>query len=148
MKRSDRIASIILIGICTYFWIKAKSFSKFGAFFPKVVIIVLGILSLLLLVQSFIKKEDIKIFRETSTKYITIIISSLLIIIWGFFINVLGFVFTSILFFTIIYIILDRKKRGFSAILIKIVTVILIVGLFYIFFEKILLVPFPKGILF
>jgi len=134
--------------MCIYFWIKAKSFSKFSGLFPKVVIIILGTLSVLLIIQSFIKSEKGKPFREIGIKYNSIIVSILLMISWVYFINVLGFVTTSVIFFSIMYILLDRKTKNFFGIIFRVLIVIALVGIFYLFFAKLLLVPFPEGMLF
>jgi len=148
MRNADRVSSLIILGICVYFVLESKNFSKFGSFFPQVIVSILGFLALMLLVMSFIKTEKGKVFEEISIKYSNIVIAVLLVIAWVFFIKLLGFVVTSVLFFSIITIIFDRKKRPFSHFLIKIGAVGVTVGAFYLFFARLLLVPFPKGILF
>jgi hypothetical protein len=44
-------------------------------------------------------------------------------------------------------ILFDRRKRSLGYYLVKVGTVALVVGAFYLFFARLLLVPFPRGIL-
>ena len=148
MKNADRITSLIMLGICCYFFIEARNFTQFGKLFPQTIIVILAFLSLLLLILSFIRKERVVIFGKLGRKHLVIVISVLLIAAWGFFINILGFVVTSILFFSIINVMLDQRQRGFVPVLKKVGTIAVVVGAFYFFFAKLLLVPFPRGYLF
>jgi hypothetical protein len=148
MKNADRITSIIMIGICGYFFIEGRTFTQFGKLFPHTIIAILGLLSLLLLILSFTRTERNVILGKLSRKHIIIVISVLLIAAWGFFINILGFVVSSILFFSLINIMLDKRQRGFRPIFKKVGIIAVVVGAFYFFFAKLLLVPFPRGYLF
>ena len=147
MKTADRIASLFILGICTYFWIESQSFAKLGRLFPRVIIIILGVLSIFLFILSFRPPEDRRIFEIPATRYTTILITILLTIVWGYLINVLGFYTTSLLIFLIMNAILDRKKRNAKRTILKYISIILIVTGFYLFFSKVLLVPFPRGML-
>ena len=55
MNKKDVIAALVLLGLSAFFWVQSENFTKFGALFPKTVIIILGFLSLLLLISSIIK---------------------------------------------------------------------------------------------
>ena len=148
MRNADRIISIVLLGICTFFLIEARSFTRFGRFFPLTIIIILAALSLLLFVLSFIKPERSVIFDKLHRKHIAIAISIVLVGTWGFLINILGFVVTSVIFFTIINVLLDEKHRSLGSVLKKTGIITVVVGAFYLFFAQLLLVPFPRGYLF
>lgn len=147
MKTADRVASLLIIGICIYFWIESRSFVKLGKLFPRVIIIILGALSVALFILSFRSSEDRRIFETHVTRYTPILITILLTIVWGYLINVLGFYSTSLIIFLIMNAILDRKKRGAKRTVLKYISIIMIVTGFYLFFSKILLVPFPSGLL-
>jgi uncharacterized membrane protein YdjX (TVP38/TMEM64 family) len=67
---------------------------------------------------------------------------------WGILINILGFVVTSVILFTVINVLLDEKHRSFQSILKKTGIIAVVVGAFYLFFAQLLLVPFPRGYLF
>ena len=148
MRNANRISAVIILGICAYFWYESTGFTKFGSLFPQVVVAILGFLALLLLIMSFIKTEKTKVFEKISVKYINIVIALLLIISWGIFIRMLGFVVTSVLFFSVIIIIFEKRKQPILYYLKKIGMILVTVGVFYFFFSWLLLVPFPKGVLF
>jgi len=149
MKNADRISSIAILSLCAYFWYESTRFTKFGSLFPQAVVIALGLLALTLLIVSFFRKrEKVKAFEQAGVKYINIVTAGLLIIAWTFFIKLLGFVITSVVFFSVITIMFDSKKKTVFYMLKKIATVVATIGFFYLFFSKLLLVPFPKGVLF
>ena len=148
MKNADRITSIIMLGICGYFFIEGRTFTQFGKLFPQTIIVILALLSLLLLILSFTRTERNVILGKLSRKHIIIVISVLLIAAWGFFINIFGFVVSSILFFSLINTMLDKRQRGFLPVLKKVGIITVVVGAFYFFFATLLLVPFPRGYLF
>ena len=147
MRNADRIISIVLLGICTLFFVEGRTFTKFGRFFPQTIIIILAALCLLLLVLSFVRPEKSVIFGRLQKRHVSIAVSILLIAAWGFMINVLGFVVTSIIFFTVINVLLDEKHRSPRSILKKTGIIVVVVGAFYLFFAQLLLVPFPRGFL-
>lgn len=149
MKNADRISSIAILGLCAYFWIESRRFTMFGLLFPQAVVIALGLLALALLIVSFFRKrEKVKALEQTGVKYLNIIAAGLLLIAWTFFIKLLGFVVTSAVFFSVIAIMFDSRKKTALYLLKKIAVVVATVGFFYLFFSKVLLVPFPRGVLF
>jgi hypothetical protein len=148
MRNADRISSIIMLGICAYFFIESRTFTAFGKLFPQTIIIILALLSAILFITTFIRPERSVVFSKLERKHLVIPISVALIGAWGFFINILGFVVTSVLFFSIINVMLDQKHGDFRSILKKVGIIAVVVGSFYLFLAKLLLVPFPRGYLF
>jgi hypothetical protein len=148
MRNADRISAIVILGICAYFWTESRTFTAFGRLFPQVIVIILGALSLSLLVLSFVKPHRRAIFKsDEELSYLSVILAVVLIAAWVVFIRILGFLVTSVLFFSLMVILFDRKKRSLLQILVKIGIVVIVVGAFYLFFSRLLLVPFPRGIL-
>jgi len=148
MRNADRISAIIILGICAYFWTESRSFTRFGLLFPQVIVIILALLAMALLVLSFVKPVKKALFKkEEDISYLTVVLSVVLMIAWVFFIKILGFLITSVVFFSLMLTLFDRRKRTLGYYLLKIGTVILVVGAFYLFFARLLLVPFPRGIL-
>jgi len=145
MKTADRISSILILAICAYFWIEAQSFTKYGKFFPQVITIILGSLALILLVMSFFKPGKGKVFAMEGVKYIITLISVFLLIAWVFFINILGFVTSSVIFFSIMSVLLSKKGKNPYYYAMKVGIVVIIILVFYFFFSRVLLVPFPEG---
>jgi hypothetical protein len=146
MKNADRISALVILGICISFFVLSRRFSPYSALFPRVIIIILGSLALLLLVLSFFKPKGGRVFDTLEVRYLPIGISVLLMVAWSFMIDVLGFLVTSLLFFSLMAVYLDRKKTWLS-ILRNLAIVTAVVTGFYFFFVKVLLVPFPEGVL-
>ena len=150
MIKKDVLASLALLGISVIFWIQSRNFTKYGALFPKTVTIILGFLSFLLLINSIVKilknkSKESKVEKIQDVK--SIIISIILIVAWVFFINILGFLTSSIIFFIIMYSLLVKKGIKLKKVVINIITIILSIVVFFLFFSKVLQVPFPTGIL-
>ena len=146
MKRADRISSLAIIGLCIYFFVKAGDFTPLSGLFPKVVIILLGGLSLLLFIVTFLRRDIGETFDSASFRHIPSLLSLLLMIVWGILIPVLGFLVTSLIFFPLITVYLDRKTSGKK----KLGRIMIVEGLtaaFYLFFTRVLYVPFPEGLL-
>jgi len=147
MKRKDTISSLLILGLSAYFWIKTGKFTKYSALFPRVIILIFGFLAFLLLLISIFsskKEKQAGIYEGDRT---SVIISIILIIAWAFFINVLGFLTSTVIFFSVLNILLTKKGTPFRIILSKLLIVIVTILFFYLFFSKLLLVPFPRGIL-
>lgn len=148
MRNVDRISAIIVLGICAYFWTESREFTQFGQLFPQVIVIILGVLSLALLILSFVKPKQIKLFnKEEGISFLPVIIAVLLMIAWVFIIQLLGFLVTSTIFFSLMVILFDRKKHRAIHYLVRIGIVIVVTVSFYLFFAQLLLVPFPRGVL-
>lgn len=146
MRKSDRIASLLLLAICAFLFIEAKKFSPLSALFPRVVLGILAALSLLLFFLSFLRKKDGGAFDAAAFRHVPTLLSLAMMVVWGLLIPVVGFLVTSVVFFTAMTLYLDRKatvrKRLGRAGITVTVTVV-----FWLFFTKVLYVPFPQGIL-
>ena len=147
MKNANRITAAVLLCLCIYFFIESGNFTSFGLLFPRVIVGILAFLSLMLLILSFVKPEEGKVFDTLNIRYLPVIISVSLMIAWAFIIDLIGFYITSIVFFPLIVVFLDRKSKPIVLIR-NIGIVIAIVTGFYFFFVKVLQVPFPTGVLF
>ncbi len=148
MKTADRIAALILLGISAYFLFESKHFSPFGALFPRVIIYILGILALILFVLSFFKKGGGKLFEETKSVYLPVAIAFILVIGWVALLQYIGFFVTSIFFFSLITVFLDRKATKGPVLIKRLLMTCGSVTGFYLFFAKVMQVPFPEGIFF
>jgi len=146
MKRADRISSIVILIISGFFLIKAKKFSPLSGLFPRVAIFLLAGLALLLLIHSFSRKDNGETFDSAAFRHIPSLISLLLMVVWGVLIPVIGFLVTSLIFFPLITLYLDRRAAGKK----KLSRIAITEGLtlaFYLFFTRVLYVPFPEGFL-
>lgn len=142
----DRFASIFLLVLCGLLWVETLSYLDLASLFPRIVILVLAVLSAVLLVKSWIKPDIKQIFQGIEKRIIALAI--MLIALWVVSIPFLGLYLASILFFNLLVWLISGERRTRSAIAFSFVIVVSIVSLFYFVFQEILLVPFPKGILF
>jgi len=143
---SDRLTAIFLLIICGVLWYEVLPYSMLASFFPKIVIGVLALLSVILLVRSSIKGEKKWLFRDIDKKYIIFAVA--VIAVWIGMIPVLGFFVSSIVFFNVLVWLMGSKKKSLPSIALSFVVVGCIVSIFYFIFKEILLVPLPQGILF
>lgn len=146
MRRADRISSIFILAICVLFFVKAREFSQLSRLFPKVIIYILAGLSLTLLLRSFFWKKEGSAFDSGAFRHIPSLVTLALIIAWGALISIVGFLTTSLVFFPLITVYLDRKAPG-KKIAGRIVLALALTVGFYFFFTRILNVPFPEGLL-
>lgn len=143
---SDRLAAIVLLVICGVLWYEVLPYSMLASFFPKIVLGVLALLSLILLVRSSIKGEKTWLFQDIDKKYI--IFAVVILALWIGMIPLLGFLISSIIFFTMLVWLMGKRKTSISSILVAFVVVCCIVSVFYYIFKEVLLVPLPGGIFF
>lgn len=146
MKKADRISSLIILGICAYFFVEARDFSQLSGLFPKVVLVILASMSIMLFVATFIRKDDGSVFDSASFRHLPSLFSLLLMVCWGILIPVSGFLVTSLVFFSLITVYLDRNTTGRK----KLGRIALVMGVtlaFFLFFTQVLYVPFPRGFL-
>jgi len=146
MKNADRISAAILIGLSVFFFVESGNFSRYGKLFPRIIAVILGGLALLLLVMSFVRPKEGRVFDRGGADYPSVGVTVVFMIGWAFLIDVLGFLTASLLFFTPLVVYLDRKKT-WMRILRNVGLVAAVVAGFYFFFVKVLLVPFPEGFL-
>lgn len=126
--------------------VEAKTFSPLSGLFPRVAIFLLGGLSLLMFILTFVRRDSGDTFDSASFRHIPSLISLLLMIVWGILIPVIGFLVTSLIFFPLITLYLDRGAPGRK----KLSRIAIVEGLalaFYLFFTRVLYVPFPEGLL-
>ena len=147
MKSADRVASVILVAICGYAWFEARRFSPLSAFFPRVIIVVLAGLSLLLFVLSFTRSGREERFVLVQGNILPVALTVLLMAAWIVLISLLGFLVTSLLMFSLISVVLERRKRRPLQMLLRIGVVSAVTVAFYLFFDRLLLVSFPRGLL-
>ncbi|MFN2166191.1 MAG: tripartite tricarboxylate transporter TctB family protein [Anaerolineae bacterium] len=147
MKRADRIAALVLLGICVYAWVAAREFSPLSALFPRVVVVILAGLSLLLFGLSFLRPGAGKIFVLVEGNALPLALTVIMMVAWVALIGVLGFLVTSLLIFSLMTVVLERRERRPRQILLRVVLVCAVTVAFYFFFDRLLLVSFPRGLL-
>jgi len=146
VRKADRISSIFILAICIFFFIQARDFSPLSGLFPKVIMYILGGLSVLLLLRSFFWKKEGAAFDSGAFRHIPSLVTLALIIAWAALVSIVGFLVTSLIFFPLITVYLDRKAPG-KKIAGRIALSVCLTVVFYFFFTKVLYVPFPEGLL-
>lgn len=144
MKIANLIGSLVGMAVAVFFFYHTFAFpvvqsQETGpAFMPRIFAVALMILSIILLIQSFFTKEKAP---ETKMKMIGLTMG--IVLIYLLLIPTLGFYSSTILFVLVLILITKLKKP------ILLVVIPVAVPLFvFVFFEKMLRVPIPTGILF
>ena len=133
------LISIFLFFITfTFETLEMDKYSLGATFFPRLMCIILFILSLILLIFSIIKKENKKI-ESTKIKYTVSTI--LFFFIYVFLLDKLGYLVSTIVFMISLLFLLKSKS-----ILINIIFSVLFSGVIYFMFSKGFNVSLPEGI--
>ena len=145
MKRTDRISSLVILAVCALFFFQSREFSPLSGLFPRTVLVILAGLALLLFLSTFRRKKDGGVFDAAAFRHLPSLVGLALMIAWGVLIPVIGFLVTSLVFFPLITVYLDRglpARRLFGRIGIALALTVV----FYVFFTRVLYVPFPEGL--
>ncbi len=143
MINTDRISGVVLLALSILIWRESGEYGQLAALFPRVVISIIIFLSLILILKSFIRPDRRYFFQKVQIKYI--VFTGLMAVGWIALIPFLGFVITSVIFFSVMVVIFSEKRTPKVAAT-SVIMVIVVVVLFYLLFHKILLVPLPEGI--
>ena len=146
MKTADRISTLILMALCAFAFIEAADFSRLSGLFPRVVIFILGFLSLLQFILTFTRRKKEPEFDHAAFRHVPTLLCLVMMVAWAMFIPVLGFLVSGLIFFPLITLYLDRDasaRKKWGRIGIAWGTTIA----FWLFFTRLLYVPFPTGLL-
>jgi len=115
--------------------------------FPKAMIAIMALISILLLIKGILKAERQDLFNVGSNK--RVIITALLFFVWGVAITYLGFFVSSVLAILAQawYLALARRKVTLPTLALWLVVATGEVAFFYLIFTRLLHVPLPEGIL-
>ncbi|MCP4400848.1 MAG: tripartite tricarboxylate transporter TctB family protein [bacterium] len=113
------------------------------SFFPTIAAVLLIVLGIVLISQSFVKSSVQQPIRISRNAVLRVILAALLLIAYTYLFQHLGFVVTSALFFGIFAYMFG--SRNFLEITISMVLVPVVV---WLFFEMLFKIPLPHGILF
>lgn len=145
--------SIILYG--TLGWLEDPR----AATFPRIILIIMGILAVALLIQSLLMKgrKEKAGLQQTSVvaknrsagspfPLATVATCFLLIIAYFAVMQWLGFYFSAFLFFSVSTIILGRKDLTVRKAAFRVMSAFIFVAILYVLFKVILVVQTPKGL--
>ncbi|MGL4511426.1 MAG: tripartite tricarboxylate transporter TctB family protein [Cetobacterium sp.] len=142
----EKVFSIFLLIVSLIGYYLARGFESgfmtdngLGAgFFPKLVCIVLGILSILMFIKSFKDKNIYKFSKDNKNTFIIIG----LCVVYLFLMEKIGYLLATIIFSISVIMTLDRKNIITSIIF----SIVFPIGIYYLF-SKVFNVSLPTGIL-
>ena len=144
--KADRIASVVFILVGLLLWSQTGELQYNGMIFPRLLIVLLVLLSAVMFGQTFIVKTAKKTgTTKDNLKYI--IVSTIIVFGWVYLLDILGFVVTSVLCLSILTIILDLQRPAPLRVLFSIGVYTAMVLVFWLIFHSFLLVPLPTGYL-
>jgi hypothetical protein len=144
MKTADRISAGVLFGICIYFQVKMDKFNPLSRLFPQVIVIILAGLAFLLFVLSFVRPKETEVFGK-DINYLMPVLSVLVMVAWAACIRLIGFLFSSIVFFPLMVVLITSARAKGKRILKNCIVALALIGIFYLLFSLVLGVQFPAG---
>ncbi len=142
---TDRVTAIACLVISGLFIYGAHDFPYLGAVFPMVIASVLALMSLILLIKSFLNPEISDWIKNIYFKNVFLVSAS--IIIYVIFIPILGIVTTSSIYI-IVFSLSASQRIDFRLVVFSSLVAVGISGLFSYIFIKQFYVPLPTGWLF
>jgi len=144
--KADRAASVVFLLASVVFWTQTYGLQYNGFVFPRAVIVLIILLSAGLFVQSMVRKGDEqKAFLPANIPYV--LVSIAIVALWIYFLNILGFIVSGVIFLSILTVIIDLGKPNLTAVLKVVAVHTALVVAFWVTFHLILLVPLPEGYL-
>ena len=145
---SDLWAGCIGLALSAAFWFSIdEEIMRLSIMFPKAMIAIMALISILLLIKGILKAERQDLFNVGSNK--RVIVTALLFFVWGVAISYLGFFVSSVLAILAQawYLALARRKVTLPALCLWLVIAAGEVAFFYLIFTRLLHVPLPEGLL-
>ena len=144
-QNTDLIAAIFMLIVVVVFWFQIQHLSsQLDVIFPRFILICMLVLSIILLIKSFVKPERRALFLvKNKTKLVIAIIAGIL---WISLFSVLGFFVSSTIIFISLTITLGEKsEKNLKNIISTVIVSLIIVTIVYFLFAKVLEVPLPNG---
>jgi hypothetical protein len=144
---TDLVAGVIGLGLSTVFWFSIeRDIMRLSIMFPKAMIAIMALISVVLLVKGFKKAEHQNLFDVGSN--LRVAVTGLIFFSWGVAIAYLGFFVSSVvaIFAMAAYLAMARRQLTPGVLALWLVIVICEVAFFYLIFTQLLHVPLPEGI--
>ena len=146
---SDLWAGCIGLALSAAFWFSIdEEIGRLSIMFPRAMIGIMALISILLLIKGFFKSERLDLFTVGSNR--RVVITGLLFFAWGIAISYLGFFVSSVLAILaqVCYLARARRKLTASSVALWLLIAAGEVAFFYLVFTRLLQVPLPEGIFF
>ena len=165
MRKELIISLVLLAGTIGLYYSLSLMEDPRAATFPRVVIVIMGVLSLALLLQSAIvrQKKNRPALQNTSVKnkgkkddaavnnqfaLARVFFCFILIIIYFAVMEWLGFYFSAFLFFVAVTFVLGRKELTLRTGGVRVGIAFIFTAVLFVLFNKLLVVQTPKGLFF
>ena len=146
MKKDLIVSLVFLAGVISLYLSLGLMEDPRAANFPKVIIIIMGVLSALMLLQTLILKVPAS-SKGAGFPFGRFLITFFLIIIYFFLMEGIGFYLSAFLFFTAVTFILGSKDLNFRTGSFRVVMAFAFTGILFLLFNVLLAVQTPKGLL-
>jgi hypothetical protein len=145
---TDLVAGIVGLCITAAFWFTLDpEMTRLSNMFPKAMIKIMGLISVLLLIRSFLNPDRRNLFAEGSN--LRVIVSALHFFAWGIAIPHVGFFVSSIVVISslVYYLALANRRVSLKLMGGWVMIVLFEVSFFYLIFTRLLHIPLPSGFL-
>jgi len=146
MKRDMIVSLVLLVGIISLYLSLGSMDDPRAANFPKVIIIIMGVLSALLLLQSLFLGQP-KSSQGAGFPFGRFLICFFMIIIYFIFMETLGFYLSAFLFFVLVTCILGSADLTARTAVMRVIVGVVFTGILFLLFNVLLAVQTPKGVL-
>jgi putative tricarboxylic transport membrane protein len=150
--RSDAVVGAVVLVSAIVVYTSLEARDPLTAIFPNATLIIMGSLALLLLILALasmmVRKEPGEV-SAVRFPFGRLVVTGLLMVVFLYFLNILGFYFTSFVFYLIFasIVALDREVM-FGRLHSKILTSVIFVFILYMLFKMLLKVQTPTGLAF
>ena len=146
MKKDLIVSLVFLAGIVSLYLSLGFMDDPRAANFPKVIIIIMGILSALMLLQTVFLKQPTS-SKGAGFPFGRFLITFFLIIVYFLLMEGIGFYLSAFLFFIAVTFILGSKDLNFRTGSFRDVIAFAFTGILFLLFKVLLVVQTPKGLL-
>ncbi len=146
MKKDMIVSLVLLAGVVSLYLSLGFMDDPRAATFPRVIIIIMGILAALLLLQSLILKRP-KTSEGAGFPFGRFLICFFMIILYFFFMEALGFYLSAFLFFIAVTFIMGSTDLTGRKAVMRVVIGFVFIGILFFLFNVLLAVQTPKGVL-
>ena len=145
---TELIAGVIGLLLTAVFFFSLEDVSWMSIIFPKTIVYLMAIISVLLVLKGFVKPSRRRIFSDGSnTRWI---VTGVLFFLWVLVMPLFGFFVSTVVFTTAIvaYLASARMPLTIRRFIVWVPIVMAEVTFFYLIFTKVLYVPLPEGMFF
>ncbi len=146
MKKDLMVSLVLLAGIITLYLSLGSMDDPRAANFPKVIIIIMGVLSALLLLQSVFLKQPNNA-QGAGFPFGRFLLCFFMIIVYFIFMEALGFYLSAFLFFVLVTCILGSADLTARTAAMRVFVGVVFTGILFLLFSVLLAVQTPKGLL-